>query len=263
MDYVKVNAELWDEWAKDDCAFSIPISHEDFVKIHDNEWNIFATPLKPVPKHWFGNLNGKRVLCLAGGGGQQAPIFAALGAEVTVFDVSQAQLDLDKLVAEREKINLILIKGDMSKRLPFEDEYFDIIFNPVSTTYIQKVEPLWKECYRILRKNGHLITGIANPDLFAFEITKDELELKYPLPYDPLKNNYETPNDRFKDVQFSHSITTQIGGQLKAGFILQDLYEDHHCISSNNRLKAQMKPAKIAEILTNFLPIYIVTLSKK
>lgn len=262
-DYVKVNARLWDEWAKDNCVFSQPITHEDFVKIRNGEWDIFATPQTPVPKSWFGNLKGKKVLCLAGGGGQQAPIFAALGANVTVFDISQGQLDLDKLVAERENINLTLIKGDMTKRLPFDDESFDLIFNPASTTYIREVEPLWKECYRIIHKNGKMITAITNPIVFAFDIIDGKLELKNKLPYDPIENGCNAINGQCFDFQFSHSITTQIGGQLNAGFILRDLFEDKHLSFVPIGVKEPMKPAQIATMLTDYFSIYIVTLSQK
>lgn len=102
IDYVKVNEKLWDKWAKDNCTFSKPISHEDYVKVKNGDWDIYATPKTPIPKEWFGNLKNQNVLCLASGGGQQAPIFAALGAKVTVFDMSSEQLALDALVAKRE-----------------------------------------------------------------------------------------------------------------------------------------------------------------
>lgn len=60
------------------------------------------TPTKPVPKAWYPDLNGKRVLGLASGGGQQMPVFAALGAECTIFDYSERQIESDLAVAERE-----------------------------------------------------------------------------------------------------------------------------------------------------------------
>ncbi len=37
--------------------------------------------------------------------------------------------------------------------------------------------------------------------------------------YDRMANNHE-------GIQFSHSMEEQLGGQLKAGFTLTDLYED-------------------------------------
>ena len=69
-----------------------------------------------------------------------------------MLDYSDAQLENEKIVAERENYKVNIIKADMSKPLPFEDESFDIIFHPVSNCYIENVESVFKECYRILKK---------------------------------------------------------------------------------------------------------------
>ena len=88
------------------------------------------------------------------------PIFVALGANCTVLDYSDKQLEAEKMVAEREKYEIEIIKADMTKKLPFADNSFDIIFHPVSNSYIEKVEPVFKECYRILKKGGILLCGL-------------------------------------------------------------------------------------------------------
>ena len=44
-----------------------------------------------------GDIKGKKILCLASGGGQQAPILSAIGGKVTVFDNSIEQLNKDKV----------------------------------------------------------------------------------------------------------------------------------------------------------------------
>ncbi len=48
--------------------------------------------IRKVPKEWFPTLKGADVLALACGGGQQCPVFAVHGAEVTVIDISNSQL---------------------------------------------------------------------------------------------------------------------------------------------------------------------------
>ena len=52
------------------------------------------------PDNLLPDMRGKQVLCLANGGGQQSPAFALLGAEVTVLDLSDAQLEQDRRAAE-------------------------------------------------------------------------------------------------------------------------------------------------------------------
>lgn len=40
------------------------------------------------------------------------------------------------------------------------------------------------------------------------------------------KDTYQRMAENYEGIQFSHSMEEQLGGQLKAGFILTDLYED-------------------------------------
>ena len=166
------------------------------------------------------------LLGLASGGGQQMPIFTALGANCTVLDYSEKQLEAEKMVAEREKYEIEIIKADMTKKLPFADNSFDIIFHPVSNCYIEKVEPVFKECYRILKKDGILLCGLD----IGTNYTVDEKEEKIinSLPFNPLVNEEQRKQLEEQDcgIQFSHTISEQIGGQLKAGFRLTDIYDD-------------------------------------
>ena len=56
------------------------------------------------PAGRLGDLNGKAVLCLASGGGQQSVAFALLGADVTVLDLSEDQLRRDRRAAEHKSV---------------------------------------------------------------------------------------------------------------------------------------------------------------
>ena len=87
------------------------------------------------------------------------PVFAALGALCTVLDYSPLQLESERVVAEREGYDITIIRWDMTKPLPFEDSEFDIVFHPVSNCYVEKVRPIWKECFRILKPGGYLLSG--------------------------------------------------------------------------------------------------------
>ncbi|MDD3227295.1 MAG: methyltransferase domain-containing protein, partial [Tissierellia bacterium] len=184
------------------------------------------TPTKAVPKEWFCEMKNAKILGLASGGGQQMPIFTALGANCIVLDYSEKQLISEMKVSKRENYEIKAVKADMTKTLPFEDEYFDLIFHPVSNCYIEDVLPVWKECYRVLKKDGILLAGLDNGINFIFD--DDEITLVHKLPFNPLKDEqlYEFSIKNDWGIQFSHSIEEQIGGQLKAGFILTDIYED-------------------------------------
>ncbi|MBR5518086.1 MAG: class I SAM-dependent methyltransferase, partial [Clostridia bacterium] len=96
IDYTKINSETWDLWAEDGCEWSLPISHEEYEKTNVDNFAVYLTPCITVPHEWFGELKGKKVLGLASGGGQQMPILSKLGAECTVFDYSDKQLEAEK-----------------------------------------------------------------------------------------------------------------------------------------------------------------------
>ncbi len=119
-------------------------------------------------------------------GAQQAPIFAALGAEVTILDALARQLAQDRFVAERDNLSIRLVEGDMTDLSAFADESFGLIFNPPSTLFIPDVAPVWRECYRVLQPGGVLMTGFLNPDEFVFDHapldTEGAFVVKYSLP---------------------------------------------------------------------------------
>jgi ubiquinone/menaquinone biosynthesis C-methylase UbiE len=227
--YTDTNAKTIDGWVANGWTWGIPITHEEYIKAKNGEWNVVLTSSKYVPKEWFPALKDRKILGLASGGGQQMPIFSALGACCTVLDYSDMQLASEKIVAERENYSINFIKADMSQRFPFNDCEFDIIFHPVSNCYIEDVFHVWNECYRVLKEGGILLAGMDNGMNFLFEdIYKGPLTVVNKLPFNPLKNDelYKKLDNAKDGIQFSHTIEEQIGGQLKAGFILTDLYED-------------------------------------
>ena len=226
MEYQDINAKTIDDWCKDGWEWGRPISHEDFERALGGEWDVYLTPTKRVPHEWFGDLRDKRVLGLASGGGQQIPIFSALGAKCTLLDYSEQQCESDRMVAEREGYEVEIIRADMTKPLPFEDGSFDLIFHPVSNCYVREVEPIFRECYRVLKKGGAFLGGYDIGINYIFDENEDRV--LYSLPFDPLSDE-KIYNDCVQNdwgIQFSHTIEEQLGGQLRAGFCLTDIYED-------------------------------------
>ena len=229
-DYTEINAKTIDRWVEEDWCWGIPASPEACADVRRGEWDVVLTPKKPVPKDWFPPLRGKRLLGLASGGGQQMPVFAILGADCTVMDLSDRQLASERLVSQREGYAIGIVKADMTKRFPFEDGAFDVIFHPVSNCYIEDVHHVWNECYRILRPGGVLLAGLCNGINFLFDSDEKPLTVTNTLPFNPLKNPEQMQKllDEDNGIQFSHTFEEQIGGQLKAGFVLTAAYEDYN-----------------------------------
>lgn len=224
--YQQINKETIDKWAENGWEWSKPVSHEEYMKAKNGKWDVFLTPTVPVPHNWLGELKGKKILGLASGVGQQMPIFSALGAECTVLDYSSKQIESEIMVSKREDYEIEAIEGDMTKILPFEDESFDIVFHPVSNCYVEDVYHVFNEAYRVLKKGGVFLAGLNNE--INYIVDNDEKEIVWKMPFNPLKDEKakEFMVKENAGIQFSHNMTEQIGGQLKAGFTLVDIYED-------------------------------------
>ena len=255
MDIRSYNKEAWNrEVEGGESRWTKPFDPEIITKARKGEFSIVLTENIPVPQRWFPPLKGVDVLCLASGGGQQGPVLAAVGANVTVFDNSPAQLKQDQLVAEREGLALKTIEGDAADLSMFADESFDLVFNPCSTVFMQDVRAVWKECSRVLRPGGILMTGSMNPVHYIFDLFKmDEgvLEVTHQIPYSDLtsipQEDLDEQLEKGLPVEFGHSLTDLLGGQLDAGFAITDMYEDYMLESP----------------LHNYHPSYIATRAMK
>ena len=107
MKYQDINARTIDQWVREGWQWGIPIDHPTYLAAQQGQWSMVLTPTKSVPRNWFpATFDHLKVLGLAAGGGQQMPIFAALGATGTVLDYSPAQIASEQMVANREKYEI-------------------------------------------------------------------------------------------------------------------------------------------------------------
>lgn len=233
MKYIDENAKIWDKRSENEDKWSVAVSSETVAKAKEGVWSIVLTPTKPVPANWFPDtLVGKKVLCLASGGGQQGPVLAAAGAEVTVFDNSRVQLEKDEFVAARDQLEIKTVQGNMQDLSVFADESFDCIIHPWSNGYVDDVRPVWRECARVLKKNGLLLSGFGNPVEYIFDAAKIErgiLEVKNQIPYADIDHMDDPEIRAIAETDgyiWSHTLEDQIQGQIEAGFAIIGFYED-------------------------------------
>ena len=189
MDIVAYNCQAWDRQVGKGCRWTVPVGSEVIAAARRGNWSVALTPTRPIPQDWFPELAALEVLCLAAGGGQQAPVLAAAGAVVSVLDCSPAQLNQDRLVADREGLTIRIIQGDMADLSAFADSSFALIVHPCSNCFVPDVRPVWREAFRVLRPGGLLLAGFCNPVLFVFDdeaAEKGELGERQDLVYLPL-----------------------------------------------------------------------------
>ncbi len=227
------NRYAWDHQVDIQNKFTVPVAPEVIAAARKGEFSVLLTETKPVPHNWFPLFRGLDLLGLACGGGQQGPVFAALGANVTIFDNSPAQLEQDRNVATREGLSIRTVEGDMRDLSTFQDNSFDLIFHPVSNVFCPEIRPVWREAFRVLRHGGLLLAGFGNSVYFLFGTHIDEqeaLHIKYSIPYSDLENldpeDLDAAIEEGSPLEYGHSLTDQIGGQIDAGFVLTGFYED-------------------------------------
>ena len=237
VDPVAHNRAAWDRYVREGNEWSTPVSSEDVERAREGDWSVVLIGYEPVDRSWLpADLTGKDVLCLASGGGQQGPILSAAGARVTVFDNSPGQLGQDAMVAERDGLDLRTVQGDMRDLGAFGDDSFDVVFHPVSNLFVPDPVPVWRECFRVLRPGGALLAGFLNPDVYLFDHEaldeRGELVVVHRLPYSDVEH-YSAEERAAKfgadaALEYSHTFTAQIGGQLAAGFVLTGFAEAPH-----------------------------------
>jgi len=252
MDVITHNRQAWNRESREGSEWCTPVSLDAICAAKQGSWSVILTPTKSVPTAWLGDVREKHILCLASGGGQQAPLLAAAGAHVTSFDLSDEQLEKDRMVALRDGLVLSCIQGNMADLSLLSSESFDLVFHPVSNVFVPDVMPVWQECYRVLKPGGILLAGFMNPSLFLFnhnETTETgSLEVRYSLPYREPESLAGVDAVEWQSsgrpAAFSHSLEAQIGGQLSAGFVLTGLYEDEW--SDDATLFNKFSPVAIA-----------------
>jgi SAM-dependent methyltransferase len=236
MDFRAYNREAWDREVERGYQWTVPFGPDVIEAAREGRWEVLLTEAKPVPRDWFSDLRGADVLCLASGGGQQGPVLAAAGANVTVLDNSPGQLGQDRLVAQREGLDLETVQGDMADLSRFADDSFDLVFHPLSNLFVPEVRPVWAEAYRVLRCGGVLLAGFLNPAVYIFDLelvdNTGEVRVRYSLPYaDATSKSEEEARrqiERGDPLECSHTLEDQIGGQIDAGFVIAGFYEDRH-----------------------------------
>jgi SAM-dependent methyltransferase len=228
------NSSMWDRRVLAGCRWTVPVGPAEIDAARAGNPRIILTPQKMVPDSWLANLPGRDVLVLAGGGGQQTPIIAATGANVTVVDLSPKQLARDREVADREGLSIRTVQGSMDDLMEFGNQTFDLVIHPCSSSFIPDVKPVWREAARVLRTGGEILSGFCNPLIFIFDdqaMRQGSLVVRFRIPYSDVADLSEQERlglaAENEPLCFGHSLADLIGAQAQAGLAIIDMYEDY------------------------------------
>jgi SAM-dependent methyltransferase len=219
--YRLVNRARWNELVAIGAPYTMPWGPREFAWARE----ILDYPL-PLPWDEI-----ETVLCLASGGGQQAPAFAALDKRVTVFDLSPAQLQRDRDAAEMYGLSLEYVEGDMLDLHELYGRQFDLVYQPVSTCYVNDLPRLRREVRGILRPTGWYWSEHWNPVHMQLEGLGYWCGCGYRIvrhqhAHGPVvfssQEGAELPGTCW---HFIHSLEALIGGLGEAGFVIRGFAE--------------------------------------
>lgn len=186
-----------------------------------------------APKGWLdGDMRGRGVLCLAAGGGKHAILFAALGARVTVLDLSPRMLELDRKAAAAHGLNINAVEASMDNLRMFQPEAFELVFHPVSTCYVPDVFAVYREVARVTAPGGLYISQHKQPASLQADSTagaagyilREEYYRKGPLP--GVRGSWQ--HREAGAMEYLHRLEDLLGGMCRAGFAIEDLIEPRH-----------------------------------
>jgi SAM-dependent methyltransferase len=223
MDQInKINRQRWNALASADVEWSRPFL--DYTPEKAAEYIGRYGIIKEVV--------GKKVLCLASGGGQDSVAFGLLGAEVAVLDLSDVQLSRDQEGAAHHGLQVATHQGDMRDLSIFPANTFDIVWQPYSVNFVPSVEPVYREVARVLKPDGIYYMQFANPFVQAIDDEAWNGEA-YPLnrlyidgedlsAYFPHWDVTQPDGNQVKvdsPHEFRHTMSTVLNSMAKNGFI--------------------------------------------
>ena len=216
------NRRAWDNLVRNKQRFTRPARDEDFIN-----------PLPRLdPLGWLGgDIRGRSLLCLAAGGGKHGALYAAVGAKVTVVDLSPAMLELDRAVAAERKLPLRTVEASMDNLAAFSPGEFDIVIHPVSTCYVPELLPVYHEIARVTGAGGLYISQHKQPASLQADVQPSSGGYELLEPYyrnGPLPEVVGSPHREPGTLEFLHRWEQLLGGMCRAGFAIEDLAEPVH-----------------------------------
>jgi SAM-dependent methyltransferase len=215
------NRRAWDERARGGARFARPATDEE----------ISRPDQLTDAAGWLGDVRGKRLLCLAAGGGKHGPLYAAAGAEVTVVDISGEMLALDRQVAAEKRLALRTVEASMDDLAALGEASFDVICHPVSTCYVPDIAAVYREVARVLVAGGLYLSQHKQPASLQADIRPSLKGYELAEPYyrsGPLPEVAGSLHRELGTLEFLHRWEELIGGMCRAGFVIEDLIEPLH-----------------------------------
>jgi ubiquinone/menaquinone biosynthesis C-methylase UbiE len=181
-------------------------------------------------------LKGARVLALAAGGGWDPVIFARLGAETTLFDLSPSQLRTVRDLARRQRVRLRFVRGNMKDLRVFGAGSFDLVWHCHSLVFVDDARRVLREVGRVLARGGTYLLSTMHPTTLRLYGTyrdggwhpKVSYFVNKPVPHLSQWDATWTYGNKqvvAPTLEYGHRFETIINGMAEAGMLVDGLWE--------------------------------------
>lgn len=178
-------------------------------------------------------LEGKRVLSLAGGGGWDAVLFAELGAETTLFDLSPRQLTTVRTLARERGTKLRFAQGDMRDLSAFDDGTFDLVYHHHSMVFVPDAARVIREVARVLAPSGTYVFSTMHPvTLRMYETwtgTGWGFKQRYfdngPVPFKDATWAFDDVKVEAPTLEYAHRLSDLVNACVRAKLVVDGLWE--------------------------------------
>ncbi len=133
------------------------------------KWNDRREPVNAFARtvlRRLGDGRGRTLLDVGCGIGRDSVFFATNGYRVTATDFSESGIAALEAGKQRRGLNMRTMLHDTSKRFPFPDGSFDIIYAHLSLHYFddRSTRKVFAEMHRLLRKGGMFFVKCKSTD---------------------------------------------------------------------------------------------------
>ncbi len=257
-----INKKWWERMVEEGCGYTRPWLDLDPATIQNYAKGLLENTPSPLDEYIYSasvlvNIKGIDVLCLASGGGQQSAIFGILGAQVTVVDIAEGQLEADKKAAEHYGYNVTTIQSDMGDLSFLGDNSFDLVYQAASISYIPDVQSLYREVARIVRSGGLFRADAYNPvSQFIDDDSWDGKGYRISVPYS-VKEQKRSENEDV--MEFRHYLSDIFNSLIDNEFIIEKVIEEP---AEDLSQKENIQPGTYSHLLL-YAPGHFAILARK
>jgi 2-polyprenyl-3-methyl-5-hydroxy-6-metoxy-1,4-benzoquinol methylase len=205
--------------------------------IQEQARKILKNPKARLRYHarYFENIAGKRIANVCGSDGRRTVPFAVLGAEATLFDISEPQIKYALELAEAVGVKLEYVLGDFIETdINKYGNMFDFLYLEGGIIhYFSNIDEFTKMLYAISKSNGRLILCDMHPyrkldNLFVTE--GDYFDSRLHDNDAPLRTVFpEEEQEAFPKISVRYyTISEIINSVIASGFMIKEFIEHPH-----------------------------------